>query len=295
VSAALAALAPVLRCPVCHAGLRLADRALRCPNGHAFDVARQGHVTLAPRRGRLPDGDTAAMVAAREAFLGAGHFAPLTAAIADAARETELLRTAPAGAREAEHLPAPLVVDAGAGPGQHLAGVLDALGDAWGLALDASRPALRRAARVHPRVAAVACDVWRELPLRDAAAHLVLDVFAPRNGAEFARVLAPGGAVVVVTPTPRHLAELTGPLGLLAVDPRKPERLRAELTPHLRPAGRRELTFALALAPGEVRGLVAMGPSAHHLAPDELDRRVAGLPDVVHANASVLVETFRAP
>ncbi len=51
--------------------------------------------------------------------------------------------------------------------------------------------------------------------MRDAVAALVLNVFAPRNGAETTRVLAPGGLLAVVTPTERHLEELVGPLGLL--------------------------------------------------------------------------------
>jgi 23S rRNA (guanine745-N1)-methyltransferase len=51
------------------------------------------------------------------------------------------------------------------------------------------------------------------LPLADACADLMLDIFAPRNGAEFHRVLRPGGALLVVTPHPDHLAELVGPLG----------------------------------------------------------------------------------
>jgi 23S rRNA (guanine745-N1)-methyltransferase len=223
------------------------------------------------------------MVAAREAFLGAGHFAPLTRALAEAAQEA--LPRAPAGLVA--------VADAGAGTGRHLAGVLDALPDAWGLALDASRPALRRALRAHPRIAAVVCDVWRELPLADGAAAVLLDVFAPRNGAEFARVLAPDGALVVATPTPRHLAALAGPLGLLDVDPEKPARLRAELGDHLVPVARREVEFELALGPDDVRALVAMGPSAHHVVPQVLDARVAALPARLRVGASVVVEVLR--
>ena len=36
--------------------------------------------------------------------------------------------------------------------------------------------------------------------------------------AEFRRVLRDDGALIVVTPGPGHLAELTGPAGLLAVE-----------------------------------------------------------------------------
>src|SRR5919206_373512 len=115
------------------------------------------------------------------------------------------------------------------------AGVLDRAPDAVGVVLDASRYAARRAARAHPRAMAVVADSWARWPVRDAALDRVLVVFAPRNGAETARVLRPGGRLVVVTPAADHLAELVGPLGLLTVDPAKADRLTAALGPHLRP------------------------------------------------------------
>ena len=73
------------------------------------------------------------------------------------------------------------VLDVGAGTGHHLAAVLGALPEAHGIAFGASSAALRRAGRAHPRIAAVAGDVWREIPLLDATADLVTNVFAPRN------------------------------------------------------------------------------------------------------------------
>src|SRR6202044_3128376 len=83
------------------------------------------------------------------------------------------------------------------------------------------------------------------LPVADGAAAVVLDVFAPRNGAELRRVLHPAGRLLVVTPSPGHLAELAGPLGLLSVDPRKDERLAGTLGPYFRLVGQRSHDAAL--------------------------------------------------
>src|SRR5699024_6366723 len=94
-----------------------------------------------------------------------------------------------------------------------------------GIGVDASKPAVRAAARAHPRAAAVLADAWGGLPLADASAHLIMSVFAPRNSAAYRRVLAPGGAVLVVAPQPGHLAELVEALGLVRVDDRKGERI----------------------------------------------------------------------
>ena len=246
--ALLAGALPFLRCPHCASGLHEAGRAIRCASGHSFDVARQGYVDLMPP-GRRPAGDSAEMVAAREAFLAAGHFAEVASVVAEEAGLEAGAGDAPGDAS--------CVVEVGAGTGYYLS---LARGDRVGIALDSSRYGLQRAAR--SGLGAVVCDVWRPLPVRDRVAAAVLCVFAPRNAAEMRRILAPEGRIVVVTPTPRHLAEIVGPLGLVRVDARKPERLAAALG---EPARVRELERTLDLSRDDVAALIAMGPSAHHV------------------------------
>jgi len=234
---------PYLRCPNCGQELRRQEQALRCPRGHSFDMARQGYADLSA--GRLPHvGDTAEMVADREAFLAAGHYDFIADALAD--------RT-----------PEGFVVDAGVGTGFYLARALDKLADS-GLGLDVSKPALRRAARAHPRAAAILADLWGPLPIVDAAASTVLNVFAPRNGAEFRRILRPGGVLLVVTPAAGHLRELIAAHGMIGVDPDKEAKVRNALDGHFAAVDRTELTRALRLTPDEAGTLIGMTPSARH-------------------------------
>ncbi|MQA16613.1 MAG: methyltransferase domain-containing protein [Pseudonocardiaceae bacterium] len=265
-----------LECPHCRGVLRLDGDTVRCGNRHAFDVARQGHVSLLTGAA-VPTGDTASMVAARSTFLGAGHYDPIVQAVCAAAE--------PALARQREGC----VVDVGAGTGHHLAAVLDRVPQRRGIALDSSKYAARRAARAHPRLGAVVCDVWRRLPVRTGAAALVLDVFAPRNAAEIRRVLRPAGALVVVTPTSRHLTELVGAIGLLSVDERKQQRLDEQLGP---PARTADCEYRMALPHGAVEALAAMGPAAWHTTPEALRERVRALPDPVTVTASVTVSAY---
>ena len=184
------------------------------------------------------------------------------------------------------------MLDIGAGTGHHLARVLDALPERIGLALDASSAALRRAARAHPRAAAVGADAWRELPLRDDAAALILSVFAPRNPAEMARVLAPGGSLLAVTPTTRHLFELVGPLGLLSVPEDKADRLDEQLGRHFELTARRTVEHSMFLAREEAAQLVRMGPSAWHVDEQSVGERLAALPDPLTVTASVTLSRY---
>lgn len=277
----LADVVALLKCPHCGGPLRLDGNVVRCPAGHAFDVARHGYVNLLAGDARTGTADTAAMVTARATFLDAGHLAPLSAAVARAAAAA-----APAGGA---------VLDLGAGTGHHLAAVLDALPDRVGVALDLSKHAARRAARAHPRIGAAVADAWSPLPVRGGVAAVALSVFAPRDGGELARVLVRGGAAVVVTPTPDHLRDLVDVLGLLTVDADKPRRLAQELEGHLELEGTDVLRHDLELDHAAVATAVAMGPSAHHVDMAQLRGRIAALQPPVRTTVEVRIARYRRP
>ncbi len=274
----LADVVHMLRCPHCGGDLELGEGTARCAAGHSFDVARQGYLNLLPGNARTGTADTAAMVRARVDFLASGNYAPIAEAVADAA-----VAASPGGD----------AIDLGAGTGYYLAAVLERLPAARGLALDVSKHALRAAARAHPRIGAVGCDAWAGLPVRDAAAALAINVFAPRDPAELARVLAPGGALVVVTPNRGHLSELVAAVGMLTVQERKRERLEGKLGTLFKAVGETAVERTLVLDHADVGALVAMGPSARHLDGKQVAERVAALPDPLAVTLSVTVATYR--
>lgn len=275
---ALACVAGRLRCPVCSLPLAPITGMLACSRGHCYDVARAGYVSLMPvGAGRPPIGDAATMVAARARVEQTGHFEPLTAA---------LVETVSALAVDGA-----IVLDIGAGTGHQLAGVLGALPQALGVALDISRPAARWAARAHQNIAAVRADVWRQIPLGDRTVDLALNVFAPRNGTELGRVVRPSGAVLSVTPTSSHLQELAN-LHSIRIDPDKTARLGQTLGSCFQLTNIRPITWTLRCSPTEATVVLHMGPAARHLQPD-FDRRLAALGESIPVTAAVELRVFR--
>jgi 23S rRNA (guanine745-N1)-methyltransferase len=286
-------LARHLCCPHCTAPLSLDGASLRCGQGHGFDVARQGYVNLLGSRRPPGPGDTAAMLDRRASFLAGGHYRPILEGLDRAiglgravGGEGPIGGDRPAG-RDG------LIVEVGAGTGWYLAGVLDRRPGCSGLALDVSRAAAQRAARAHPRAAAIVADAWGPLPVADRAAVGVLSVFSPRNAGEFRRILAPDGVLVVVTPAPDHLAGLVAAVGLVSVDDAKDDRLEGQLGDDFVLVDRAALRWHLELDQATALDLAGMGPSAHHLDDDELARRIAALPLPVEVTAAVQVSAYR--
>ncbi len=122
----------------------------------------------------------------------------------------------------------------------------------------------------------------------------MLSVFAPRDPAEIARVLAPTGRLIVVTPEPDHLAEIRSAVGLLGVDPGKPGRLDEAFDGHLRSVDRAQVRSGMQLTRGDITALVRMGPAARHVSPERLQASVTELAEITTVTMAVTVSVFAA-
>lgn len=201
----------LLRCPLCHDPLTLEATLARCPRGHSFDRAREGYFNLLPvqNKNSLDPGDDADMVAARRAFLEAGHYAPFRDTLAG------LLAALRPG-----HL-----VDSGCGEGWYstaLARCAEAT-----TAFDISKSAMKRAAKRDSGITWLVASS-NDIPLADHSADALLAIFSPLETAEAARVLKPGATLLVAAPGPKHLWELREAL-YAEVHPHQAEKWQEEL------------------------------------------------------------------
>lgn len=255
-------------------------------SGHSYDVAKQGYVTLASGKGLQHVGDSLEMILSRESFLSQGHFAPFVEAMTEHV-ENVLDLSAP----EEDH---PVILEVGAGTGYYLSHTLDSVLGARGVGLDISVPAAKYLAKAHSRIGSIVADVWQQLPIATGGVHAITVVFAPRNPAEFARVLADDGQVIALIADQGHLDELREPLGILGVEPGKLDRLVEQAEGHLELAeDPKELVFPMRLDRESIAAQVGMSPSARHIERGELARRLDALPDHMTVTAHAQLVRLR--
>ena len=252
-----------LACPLDGQPLQRVAATWRCASGHSFDVASQGYANLLPvqnKRSRDP-GDSKEMVAARRRFLNSGAYQPIAEAVSRAT-----LAGLPTSAS---------CLDAGCGEGYYLRQLAAAVGERQNLAIlgvDISKWAVLAAAKQDRRPAWLVGSN-ANLPVQSATLDRVLCLFGFPAYAEFARVLKPGGQLLMVDPGPDHLRELRQ----IIYPTLKPERTATAPVPAgFSPLPGEAVRFSLALAgAGPIADLLAMTPHLHRASAEGRARAAA--------------------
>lgn len=185
-------------CPVrgCQDRLRRDGRSFACSRGHSFDVARSGYVNLSQPQDKKSKsaGDSTEAVQARRRLNDGGLGGGLATILTETVRELTLRAK-------------PSILDAGCGEGFHLAGLSAAIGGT-GVGVDLSTTAIELAAKRYPGISWIVANADRQLPFGPGSFDLILSITARHNSAEYRRLLARGGHLVVVIPASDDLIEL---------------------------------------------------------------------------------------
>lgn len=263
-----------LKCPLCDEMLELTERTYRCPQGHSFDVARQGYVHLLPvqQKHSLNPGDTRQQVLSRRRFLEAGFYVPIVDAVVTLLGE--------------ENAQGPLL-DAGCGEGYYTARMANALGGEF-LGLDISKEAVRSAAAAHKSGLWV-CGTAAHLPVGDHTVGTLTSLFSATFPEEYLRVLRKDGLFLQVLAAQDHL------LGLKSLIYPELKRKEKDSSPEL--SGFRKIRsvpvkFTFRTEGEQVMDLLAMTPHIYRIGKEGLMRlqETAALTDT----ASCVINLYRA-
>jgi 23S rRNA (guanine745-N1)-methyltransferase len=189
------------KCPNCGQALTLntdaQSKTYSCTNNHSFDMAREGYLNLLlaqHKRSRNP-GDSDDMIRSRQRFLSAGYYSSLSDAIVRQVAES------------AEGFNQSLI-DLGCGEGHYMQQLRNASADLKLLGIDISKFAVRLAAK-RKMDARLVVDSAFNIPLFENRVDTAISVFSPISSDETARILKPGGTLIMVGPGEQHLSGLT--------------------------------------------------------------------------------------
>ena len=181
------------QCPLCAQPLRREEKRYVCPQGHSFDIARQGYVNLltVQQKHSLDPGDTRQQVLSRRAFLESGFYTPISEALNQAALDYNA---------QGE------ILDVGCGEGYYSARLAAALGAPL-TGLDISKEAVRCAAGQYKAYAWL-CATAAHIPVPDGSVGTLSSLFALTLPGEFRRVLRKNGLFLQVLAAEDHLLGL---------------------------------------------------------------------------------------
>jgi len=228
------------------------------------------------------------MLLARRSFLERGHYRPLVNTI---------------GALTIEHLAEmarggfPIdrcgILDVGCGEGYYLDGLRDYINhsNVTYLGMDIAKDAVRLAAKRRHDLHVAVADIHASLPFADRSMSVLLNIFAPHHPREFARILAPASALIVVIPTSTHLSHLRAALPLLGIEEEKQRRTIARFSDFFEIVAITTIEYEIDLRNAELLNLVHMTPSARHLAPSAID--AMGKMESIRAAVGFDILTFR--
>jgi 23S rRNA (guanine745-N1)-methyltransferase len=152
-------------------------------------------------------------------------------------------------------------------------------------AVDVSKDALKMAARTHKGCQFALANVHQHIPLLDRSIALITAVCAPRNFAEFSRILADNGKIMIVIPTPRHLNQLRSFTKLLGIEEEKEQKI-IESAKGLRLIERIEIEDNRELNNAMLQNVMTMTPNFWHR------EQEMNLPEALSLTFSFKILTF---
>lgn len=201
-----------LICPLDQKALQQEGNSLRCETGHSFDIAKQGYVNLLPvqkKRSKDP-GDSKEMIVARQQFLNAGLYQPVSGQLNQLVHQYLTDDDA-------------CILDAGCGEGYYL----DQLAQSFRPAESTEDASAGEASKSHPALIGLDISKWAvqaaakrnkaltwlvgtnaQLPVQPASLDMIICMFGFYDTERMAGCLKSGGLLMLAEAGSEHLIEL---------------------------------------------------------------------------------------
>lgn len=270
-------LSPRFICPICQSPLHVGAKTWQCQppqansdatpvKQHSFDVAKQGYVNLLPvqhKKSKSP-GDSDESIAARQRFLGAGHYGMLQQGLMDFCQAI---------------VPQPVNtwLDIGCGEGYYSARLSTLAAQSF-IALDISKPAVVSTAKRLKTVTAPTCFTMvasaSQVPLASHSVDVISTIFSPILPHEFDRLLTEQGKVIIAKPGVDHLLELRAAL-FDRVQAHDSDKFIEAMAPAFALVKEHHIHGHIQVTPDALHGLLTMTPYSYRAKPDNRDALLA--------------------
>ncbi len=177
----------MLVCPVCRKKLNKNERSFFCENKHVFDIAKEGYVNLLTGKHKAGEliGDNRDMARARREFLQSGEYDFLAEEICKHIKKSDS------------------VVDICCGEGYYTDYFRrNTLARVYGF--DISKEMIKPAAKKYSECTFFVANI-ADIPAENSSVDAAVEICAPFNEKEFARILKKDGFLLSVVPAKLHL------------------------------------------------------------------------------------------
>jgi 23S rRNA (guanine745-N1)-methyltransferase len=139
------------------------------------------------------------------------------------------------------------------------------------------------AARRYPQITFLVASTRRKIPVVDQSIDVLLTIFAPRNAAEYRRIMASNGMLIVVIPGKNHLLQLRTMLHLPERESAKQDEVIADFENDFRLDKIEKLNATIELDNEALLDLVKMTPNYWHITADTWEQ----LNDIHHFETQI--------
>lgn len=254
----------IIICPNCKSVITPEEKTYRCPEGHAFDISKDGYINLLlpNQKKKLNPGDNKAMINARDLFLQKGHYDFLLDHIDLTISTLGLLKS---NTSKSHHL-----LDIGCGTGYYTRRLFNKY-DIIKTGLDISKEGVSKASKKDKKNTYVVGSAFN-LPIADNSVDLVLNIFAPADLTEVNRVLKTDGVFIKVIPEGNHMEEVANLVYDTFIPHKSTIESELEKDNGFEVLDSQQIGNSLTLASTDIQNLITMTPYFYKFNKEDIDK-----------------------